>query len=169
VADRFDRAKFAKLIAMVDSTFDAEALSALRLAAALLKAAGMTFGQVINAEGTDAINKARIANEAAEILAAQLSEAQAEIDRLRRAENSRGTAVAIWQNVSAKISNNRATAQWALDLYDRSLVWLSSNERDLLTKIATGRWVGQLTGPMQRFFRSTIDRIVQKTGLVPPS
>jgi hypothetical protein len=74
----FDREKFQKLVALAESANDHEALSAIRAAAKLARAAGESLGEAVrgsDAEPTSSIHYG--------YLGEQLSKARDEIDRLK--------------------------------------------------------------------------------------
>jgi hypothetical protein len=154
-----DLKKLARFLAVAGSSnYDNEALTAMRLADRLLRAAGATWNDLLVAQ-----SQLAIAYEAASILKAETLALKAELDQLRAG----GTAVAGWQDVGAAIASSRSAAQWALGLHERGDVWLSDFEVDFLGTCMG--WTGRLTPRQQPIFQRIMDRIVERTGMQPPA
>jgi hypothetical protein len=111
-------------------------------------------------------SRAEFATEAAAELAAALNDAEQRIAELA-AELSRGTAIAVWNDVGAKIGSNRVAADWALGLHRRGLVYLSEKEIDFLGTTVP-RWVGPLRPKQQAWLQGILDRAVERSGMTPP-
>src|SRR4051812_44016384 len=103
---------------MIGSTSDNEALVAARAAQRMLRASGPAGPDFIDPQPG-----AELATEAAAVLLTENAVLKAELEQLRRT----GPAVALWNDVGAKVSDNRVAAQWALDLHRRGRVWLSAD------------------------------------------
>jgi hypothetical protein len=158
---KLDLARVAKLLGVAGSSqHEGEAVNAIRMVDRVLRAAGMRWPDL-----TDGHHRAEVATEAATGLIGELAAANERIAVLE-AEFSRGTAVAVWQDVGAQISSTPGAAKWALELNQRGLVWLSDKEIDFLNRVTV--WVGPLTPRMRPFFENVMDRILTRTGLVPP-
>jgi hypothetical protein len=152
------RDRLIKLLALTTSPHDGEALTALRMAHRLLDAAGMGWEDLLAP-----FRQLEIATEAAAILHAENMALKAELDQLR----STGTAIAIWQDVGATISNTCAAARWALDLHSCGGVWLS--EFELLFLKTCTKWTGRLTQRQRPIFQQIIGCVVERTGRTPPA
>jgi hypothetical protein len=153
-----DLNKFSRVVGLLGSDYEGERLNAVTLGSRLLKDAGMHWSDFI-----EAYRRAEIATEAAAVLLAENTALKAELDQLRRT----GTAVALWNDVGAQVSDTRRAAAWALDLHHRGIVWLSPGfEVPFLTRCST--WTGTLTPRMAPIFQRVMDRIVERTGLTPP-
>jgi hypothetical protein len=154
----FDLARFAHIVALVGSDKDGEALNAGRIADRLLKAAGMQWADFITA-----YRRAEIATEAAAQLLSENEQLRAENDRLR----TTSTAVALWHDIGAQVSDTRKAAAWALALHQQGKVWLSPDCEVQFLRTCMA-WSGRLTPKMQSSFQQIMDRIVTRTGLTPP-
>jgi hypothetical protein len=150
--------RFTRILGRLGSEHAGERQNALAAGTRMLEAAGLRWEDII----ADAHHQRDIAVQAAEALFAENTELRAELDQLRSA----GTAVAVWENVGAAVSDTRRAATWALDLHRAGRVWLSNYEIGFLTRCT--RWTGRLTPKMQPVFQRTVDRIVERTGLTPP-
>jgi hypothetical protein len=154
-----DLAKFTLIVGMLGSDREGERSNAVTLGGRMLAAAGMRWEDFI-----EAYRRAELATEAAALLLAENTSLKAELDQLR----STGTAVALWNDVGAQVSDTRVAAEWALDLHRCGVVWLAPDfEVAFLRRCAT--WTGRLTPKMQPIFQRIMDRIVERTGLTPPS
>jgi hypothetical protein len=152
-----DLGKLGRVIAMVGSASDGEALNAARTADRILRSAGVPWLDFV-----EAYRRAEVATEAASVLLAENAALRAEVDQLR----STGAAVAVWTDLGAQVSDTRKAAEWALDIHRRGLVWLSDFEIPFLQRCT--RWTGRLTPKMQPVFQRVLDRVVERTGLTPP-
>jgi hypothetical protein len=152
-----DLTKFTRIVGMLGSDHEGERSNAVTLGGRMLQAVGMRWEDFI-----EAYRRAEIATEAAAVLLAENTSLKAELDQLR----STGTAVALWNDVGAQVSNTRTAAEWALDLHRCGRVWLSDFEVAFLTRCTT--WTGRLTPKMQPIFQRIMDRVVERTGLTPP-
>jgi hypothetical protein len=153
-----DLEKVGRVIAMVGSSHEGEALTALRLADRMLRDAGMRWEDLLAP-----FHQLEIATEAAAILHAENTALKSELDHLQ----DTGTAIAIWQDIGATSSNTRMAARWALDLHGSGRVWLSAFELAFL-KTCT-EWAGHLTPRQRPIFQRIMDRIVERTGELPPA
>jgi hypothetical protein len=153
-----DLSRLGRVIALVGSAHDGEALAAARTADRLLREAGIGWGDLLAP-----FRQLEVATEAAALLLAENISLKAELDQLR----ATGTAVALWQDVGATASNTRGSAQWALDLHRRGTVWLSTFEVDFLNTVT--EWTGRLTQKQRPIFQQIMDRIVERTGQTPPA
>jgi hypothetical protein len=161
MSEPLDLALIARMLGVAGSTVhEGEAVNAIRLVDRMLRDAGMRWPDL-----TDGHHRAEVASEAAAGLLAELEAATARIAELE-AERSRGTAVAVWQDVGAQITSTRQTANWTLELNRRGLVWLSPKEIEFLTRCSI--WTGSLTPRMKPWFLDLVDRVVLRTGLTPP-
>jgi hypothetical protein len=154
-----DLDKFSRIVGRLGSDHEGERSNAVTLGSRMLEAAGMRWEDFIQA-----YPRAEIATAAAAELLAENTALKAELDQLRRT----GTAVALWQEVGAKISDTRTAALWALDLHHRGQVYLSPNfEFPFLKRCTT--WTGRLTPKMQPIFQRIMDTVVERTGQTPPA
>jgi hypothetical protein len=157
VSKDIDLTLLSKMLGMTGSSGDGEALNAARLANKLVVQSGRSWADFV-----EAYKQAETATEAASVLLAENTSLKAELAELR----STGSAVAPWQNIGAQVSSTRDGAQWALALHAQGAVWLSDFEVQFLTRCST--WTGRLTAKMQPIYTRVIDRITERTGLVPP-
>lgn len=83
----FDRAKFNKVLSLAESDHDAEALAAVRKAAAMARAAGLSLGEAVNGPDTDGgtVSTLRMM-----VMEAELATARREIAELRRKTSGGG-------------------------------------------------------------------------------
>ena len=153
-----DLKKLGRVIAMVDSSHEGEALTALRLADRMLRDAGMRWEDLLSPS-----RELEIATEAAAILLAENTALKAELEQLR----TTGTEIATWSEVGAAIANTQRAALWALDLYRHGRVWLSDFEVRFLGECA--QWDGRLTPKQAPIFRHVMERIAIRTGMTPPA
>jgi hypothetical protein len=152
-----DLKKLGRVIAMVGSSQEGEALTALRMADRMLRDAGMRWEDLISPA-----HQLEIATEAAAVLLAENTALKAELEQLR----TTGNAIGMWSEVGAEIADTHRGAQWAVDLHRRGLVWLSDFEvRFLIT--CTG-WDGRLSLKQAQIFRRVMERIAVRTGMTPP-
>jgi hypothetical protein len=153
-----DLKKLGRVIAMVSSSHEGEALTALRLANRMLRDAGMRWEDLLSPA-----HELEIATEAAAVLLAENTALKAERDQLR----TTGTTIATWSEVGAAIANTQRTAQWALDLHRYGRVWLSDFEVRFLSTCT--QWDGCLTPKQAPIFRRVTERIAVRTGMTPPA
>ena len=158
VPPRLDLSKFTLIVARLGSDHVGERENAVALGSRMLARCNMRWEDFI-----EAYRRAELATEAAALLLAENTALKAELDQLR----STGTAVALWNNVGAEVSDTRAAAEWALDLHRRGQVWLSAFEVAFLTTCTA--WTGRLTPKMQPIFQKTMDRVVERAGSTPPT
>jgi hypothetical protein len=90
------------------------------------------------------------------------SSLRAELEQWR----SSGSAVAEWRKVGAAISSIRPIAEWVLDIHRQNLCWLSAFEVSFLRHCTT--WMGPLPPDQQPVFRRLVDRVAERTGMIPP-
>jgi hypothetical protein len=152
-----DLKKLGRVIAMVGSSHEGEALTALRLADRMLRNAEMRWEDLLSPA-----HELEIATEAAAVLLAENAALKAELKQLR----TTGTAVATWSEVGAVIADTQRAAQWALDLHNHGRVWLSDFEVGFLRTCA--QWDGRLTSNQAPIFQRVIDRITTHTGMTSP-
>jgi hypothetical protein len=151
-----DLKKLGRVIAMVGSNHEGEALTALRLADRMLRDAGMRWEDLLSPA-----HELEIATEAAAILLAENTALNAEVEQLR----TTGTAIATWSEVGSEIADTQRAAQWALDLHRQGHVWLSDFEVRFLSRCA--QWNGRLTSKQAPIFQRVIERIAVRTGMTP--
>jgi hypothetical protein len=153
-----DLEKLGRVIAMVGSSHEGEALTALRLADRMLRNAGIRWEDLLSPA-----HELEITTEAAAVLLAENTALKAELDQLR----TTGTTIATWSEVGAAIADTHRTAQWALDLYRHGRVWLSDFEVRFLSTCT--QWDGRLTPKQVPILRRVTERIVVRTGMTPPA
>jgi hypothetical protein len=153
-----DLKKFGRVIAMVGSSHEGEALTALRLADRMLRNAEMRWEDLLSPA-----HQLEIATEAAVVLLAENTALRAELEQQR----TTGTTVATWSEVGSVIADTQRAAQWALDLHRHGRVWLSDFEVRFLTTCT--QWEGRLTAKQAPIFRRVMDRIAARTGMEPPA
>jgi hypothetical protein len=153
----FDLKKLGRVIAMVGSSHEGEALAALRVADRMLRNAGMRWDDLLSAHELD------IATEAATVLLAENTALKAELEQLR----TTGTAVATWSEVGAPVAATQRDAEWALNLHRHGRVWLSEFEVRFLSTCA--QWDGRLPPKQAPIFRRVMQRIAVRRGMKPPA
>jgi hypothetical protein len=153
-----DLKKVGRVIAMVGSSHEGEALTALRLADRMLRNAEMRWEDLLSRA-----YELEIATEAAAVLLAENTALRAELEQLR----TTGTALATWSEVGAVIADAQRAAQWALDLHSHGRVWLSDFEVGFLRTCT--QWDGRLTSKQAPIFQRVMDRIAARTGMTPPT
>jgi hypothetical protein len=144
-----DLKKLGRVIAMVGSSHEGKALTALRLANRMLRNAEMRWEDLLSPA-----HELEIATEAAAVLLAENTALRAELEQLR----TTGPAVATWSSVGTAITDNQRAAACALELHRERMAWLTPPETDFLTTVRD-HWCGPLTLPQARWFCSIIDRI----------
>jgi hypothetical protein len=152
-----DLKKLGRVIAMVGSSHEGEALAALRLADRMLRDAGMRWEDLLSPA-----HELEIATEAFAVLLAEKAALKAELEQLR----TTGTAIATWSEVGAAIADTQCTAQWALDLHRHGSVWLSDFEFRFLGTCR--QWDGRLTLKQTQIFQRVMERIAVRAGMTPP-
>jgi hypothetical protein len=153
-----DLKKLGRVIAMVGSSYEGEALTALRLADRMLRDAEMRWEDLLSPA-----HELGIATETAAVLLAENTALKAELEQLR----TTGTAMTTWSEVGAAIANTQRTALWALDLHRHGRVWLSDFEVRVLSTCT--QWDGRLTSKQAPIFRRVMERIAVRTGMTPPA
>ena len=153
-----DLKKLGRVIAMVGSNHEGEALTALRLADRMLRDAGMRWEDLLSPA-----HELDIATEAAVVLLAENTALRAELEQLR----TTGTAIATWSEVGSEIADTQRAAQWALDLHRQGRVWLSDFEVRFLSTCT--QWDGRLTPKQAPIFRHVMERIAIRIGMTPPA
>lgn len=146
-----------RVIAMVGSSHEGEALNALRLADRMLRDAGMRWEDLLSPA-----HELEIATEAAAVLLAENAALLSELKQLR----TTGTAIAMWSEVGAAIADTQRAAQWALDLHRHGRVWLSDFEFRFLGTCT--QWDGRLTSKQTQIFQRVMESIAVRTGMTPP-
>jgi hypothetical protein len=149
----FDTERFVRVIAMVGSAHDGEALTAARLAERLLRDGGLTWADLLKPHA-----ELNVAVDAAQALLAENEQLRAELDQYRNSVSVAGD----WHQVG----DYRAQARWALGLAERGLVRLNGFERSFLWTIS--RWRGALTDRQQPIWDDLLPEIVRRSGRVPP-
>jgi hypothetical protein len=147
--------KLSRVIAMIGSSYEGEALTALRLADRMLRDAGMRWEDLLSPA-----HELEVATEAAAVLLAENTALKAELERLQT------TVTATWSEVAAEVGTQSA-AQWALDLHSHGRVWLSDFEIGFLRTCT--QWDGRLTSKRAPIFQCVMDRIAARTGMTPPA
>jgi hypothetical protein len=155
---KLDLKNLCRVIAMVGSSHEGEALNAVRLADRMLRDAAMRWEDLLSPA-----HELEVATKAAAVLLAENTALKTEVEQLR----TTGTAIATWSEVGAAISDTQRAAAWALELHRERMAWLTPPETDFLTTVRD-HWRGPLTPPQARWFCSIIDRICTRTGLQPP-
>jgi hypothetical protein len=153
-----DLKKLGRVIAMVSSSHEAEALTALRLADRMLRDARMRWEDLLSPA-----HELEVATEAAGVLLAENTALKAELEQL----GMTSTAIATWSEVGAAITNTHGAAQWALELHSHGRVWLSDFEVGFLRTCT--QWDGRLTSKQAPIFQRVMDRIAARTGMTPPT
>jgi hypothetical protein len=161
VSNRVNTAKLARVVALLDSPVDAEALAAARAASRLLKQAGMTWGDLLAESQQQFSKQLAIATEACAGLVAQNQALESELEHLRSTSTP-------WSPVGAVVSDTRRAAKWALELHDTGQIWLSS-EFEVGFLQTCSKWKGRLTPNQQPIFQKIMDRVVRQTGQTPPA
>jgi len=151
-----DHKKLGRIIAMVGSSQEGEALNALRLADRMLRDAGLRWEDLLSP-----VHELEIATKAVAVLLDENTALRTELEQLR----TTGTAVAMWSHVGATISNTQRAARWALALYHQGHVRLSDFEVRFLNTCA--QWGGRLTPRQAPILQRLIDGIVARTGVTP--
>jgi hypothetical protein len=153
-----DLKKLGRVIAMVGSGHEGEALTALRLADRMLRNAEMRWEDLLSPA-----HETEIATEAAAVLLAENTALRAELVQLR----TTGTAIATWSEVGPAIAAPQRAAEWALDLHRHGRVWLSEFEVRFISTCT--QWDGRLTPKQAPIFRRVMERIAVRTGMTPPA
>jgi hypothetical protein len=151
-----DVEKLARVLGMVGSDHDGEALNALRLADRMLRETGMGWGDLIAP-----FEQLRIATEATAVLLAENTALRNQIE----GQQSHGGAVALWRDVGVADTDINAGARWALRVHQEGKVWLSGFEVDFL--VMCRRWSGRLTAKQARIFESIVIRVIDRSGETP--
>jgi len=151
-----DHKKLGRIIAMVGSGQEGEALNALRLADRMLRDAGMRWEDLLSP-----VHELEIATEATAVLLAENTALKAELEQLR----TTSTAVAMWSDVGAAVSDTQRAAQWALDLHRNGRVWLSDIEVRFLSTCT--QWEGRLPPKQASIFQRVMEGIAARTGMTP--
>jgi hypothetical protein len=155
---KLDLNKLGRIVAMVGSSHEGEVLTALRLADRMVRDAGMQWQDLLSPA-----HQLKIAMDAAAVLLSENTALRAELEQLR----TTGTAIAMWSEVGAAISETQRAAQWALDLHRQERVWLSNFEIRFLNTCA--QWGGRRLPPTQApIFQRVMDRVAARTGMTPP-
>ena len=154
MADKLDRAKLAKLLAMLGSSFDGEVINGGKQADRLIRNAGMSWEEAV----VEPLHALEIARDACR-------ELLDDNENLRAALAQRG-GQADWSPVSTAILDHRAAASWALQRHAEGDVRLSDFEVDFLGTCS--RWGRPLTPKRQPIFDRIFTRIHEQTGLRPP-
>jgi hypothetical protein len=160
---QLDRDKIAKMLGRLGSSFDPEALTALRLVYEMLLAAGMTWLDLLaphDARSRD--EELRVAVQAAEQLFAENTALRAHIEQLERSPAVRLGQAGDW----SAIGDHRAQAQWCLGLHSQGQVPLKSFEQDFLGTIA--HWTRPLTERQQPIFEAILAKVTRYVGSPPP-
>jgi hypothetical protein len=151
-----DRARLAKLFELAGSTsFEGEALVAMRKGFALLRASIMTFHDALKP-----FDELQIAIDAARSLLEENEALRTELGQYRN-------AVTVSRNGGwYQAGDHRDQARWVLDLADRGLVRLNEFERKFLGTVS--RWRGDLTEKQQPIWDDILPEIPRRSGRVPP-
>lgn len=152
-----DLKKLGRVIAMVGSSHEGEALTALRLADRMLRDAGIRWDDLLSPA-----HELEVATKAAAVLLAENTALRADLEQLR----TTGTAIAPWSEIGPAITDTQRAAQWALDVHRHGRVWLSDFEVRFL--ITCTQWDGGLTPKQAPIFQQVIERIAVRTGMTPP-
>jgi hypothetical protein len=153
----FDHRRAARIIAMVGSHQDGEALNAVRLVDRMLRQAQMTWEDLLVP-----FARMELAVEAAKVLLDENLALQAEVEQLR----SSRTALPDWRQVGSVMTDIQRAAHWVLDLHQQKLCWLGGFEKALVTQCATR--VSSLPTGQQSIFWRIVERTAERAGMVPP-
>ena len=151
-----DLEKLARVLGMVGSDHDGEALNALRLADRMLRENGIGWSDLIAP-----FEQLRIATEAAAVLLAENTALRNQIEGLQ----NHGGAVALWRDVGDADTDINAAALWALRVHQEGKVWLSGFEVDFL--VTCSRWSGRPTAKQARILESIVIRVIDRSGETP--
>jgi hypothetical protein len=155
-----DLEKLARILALVDSGHDAEALAALRAGCRLLRKSGLTLA--------DLLKQHSLALQAASLLLSESNALKAELEQARASLSTASTVVAVWQDTRAQAGSPKSIANWVLDLHRQGRVYLSEGfEVDFMRTCS--KWKGRLTAQQQPIFARIIERVIECTGLTPPA
>jgi hypothetical protein len=157
VSGPLDLELVARMLAVAGSTaHEGEAINAIRLVDRLLRAAGMRFPDLVAS-----FKETAVAVEAAQVLAREVEELRAELERRRGA-----AAVALghaddWYPGAAA----QQKAQWCLDLHATGELWLNTWEHNFLASIT--EWKGQLSKRQEPVFERLLQRVAERVGRSP--
>jgi hypothetical protein len=157
MSEPLDLQKLARIISMVGSAYDNEALNALRLADTMLRAAGMRWPDLLKPA-----EELAIVVEAAQVLAQENEELKAELARRRGA-----AAVALghaddWYPGAAA----QEKARWCLELHASGTFYLNRWELTFLNSVT--EWKGRLTKRQEPVFERLLRRVAERVGHSPP-
>jgi hypothetical protein len=157
MSEPLDLQKLARIISMVGSSYDNEALNALRLADTMLRAAGMRWPDLLKPA-----EELAIVVEAAQVLVQENEELKAELARRRGAAAvALGHADDWYPGVAAQ-----EKARWCLELHASGALSLKPWEQDFLNSIA--EWKGRLTKRQEPVFERLLHRVAERVGRSPP-
>jgi hypothetical protein len=156
MSERFDLDQFIKVIAMVGSAHDGEALVEARQADRLLRRADLSWDELLKPH-----HELTIAVDAALGLSEENEAPKAELEQYRAAVKVRPNG-GDWRPVG----DPREQARWALALADRGLVRLNKFERSFLGTVS--RWRGELTERQQPIWEDHLPEIARRSGRTPP-
>jgi hypothetical protein len=153
-----DLTRLGKLLGLLGSAFDAERAQAAQAADRLIRGAGMTWPDFVRA-----VERERIAAEAAQLLFSENNTLKAENEQLRGTLATAPARADDW----VPVGDPRAQAQWCLDQHADRQLYLNSFEIDFLGTIAG--WRGQLTQRQQPIFERILTRVTARGGRQPPA
>lgn len=158
MAERLDIERFGKIVGLFGSEHAGERAQAAATADRLIKSSGMSWMEFVKAAEREAV-----AVEAAAVLLAENEQLRAENTALRSAN---GHAGGMWQDVGGTLGDHRFAAEWALGMYEKHALGLTSRELEFLRTCQ--RWHGRLTLRQQPWFTELVWKIAARTGERPP-
>ena len=158
-----DRDKVAKMLGRVGSSFDGEALNAVRMVGELLHAAGMTWLDLLTPhDQRERDLELQTAQQAAAQLLAENTALRSENEALKRSPAVRLGQPGDW----ATVGDHRRQAQWILDLHAQGQVPLKTFHQDFLGTVA--HWNRPLSERQQPIFDEILARVTRYVGSPPP-
>jgi hypothetical protein len=148
----FDREMLIKLLGLMGSAYDAEALLAARKANDLVRCGGMTWIEVLQPH-----DELQVAIAAAQQLRSENERLKAEIKRIAAGADGASD----WQPVSNGIiatGTAHQQARWALQLWAAKRVNLSDLEHQVLEKVGSG------DGKLSTRDKLVFDRLITRVG-----
>ena len=150
-----DTGKLAMILGLLGSDQLGERAAAAAKAHAMIKAASLTWDEVL-AGGPDLAatrDGLAVATQACEFLQARVSELEKQLPD--------------WQSVTAvPIGNHNCTGKWLIGLNDSQAIFLTRKERSFVEGCA--KWFGPQSSGQRDWLQSIVNNVCKRTGLRPP-
>jgi hypothetical protein len=154
-----ERTRLIRVLGMTGSSFDGEALAALRMAQKLMAEHRIAWAELVTGNTAEPFRDQR-----------ENDRLRGENEMLRRAVATLVAKLAAGAGAEEPrrngADNHQERARWILGLYETHALALSERELEFLETVSG--WTGPLTEKQQSWFDNLLARVISRTGQQPP-